>query len=104
MEKAWPRTVALLIALLIIAFGYLISSSGYRIIQLEWHSIGTAFAACAVTWLLAGIIMVGAGLWVLGSIGRHRFPLGLGGTAAFLGGASLVAGVLTRVVPCSGPS
>ncbi len=104
MDKAWPRTSAMVLALVIIVFGFLISSSGYRVIEQEWHSISSAFAAYAVTWLLAGVVMFATGLWVVGSRGRRRFPLWLGGTAAFIAGASLVAGVLSHVVPCSGPS
>jgi hypothetical protein len=44
-----------------------------------------------------------AGLWVLASRGRHRMPLWMGGLSAVLAGAVLVVGVLTYVVPCSGP-
>ncbi len=84
-------------------FGYLIATAGYRGIR-QWSSISPGYAAYSLLWVVAGPAMVVAGLWVLASIGRHRIPLWIGGTAAVLSGSSLVAGVLTYVIPCSGPS
>jgi|SRR5215472_13015295 len=93
----------ILLALLMLLFGYLIAASGYRTVG-DWSSIGAAYAAIGVLWIVAGPAMFAAGLWVLGSLGRHRIPLWIGGVAAVLLGSSLVGGILTYVIPCSGPS
>jgi hypothetical protein len=103
MRKAMRIAAAAVVAAVMIFFGYVVSHAGYQILR-EWRSIGAAYAACGVLWILAGPAMLVAGLWVLASLGRHRIPLWLGGTAAVAAGAVLVAGVLTHVVPCSGPS
>ncbi len=102
MKMTRFRGVSIAIAAIWLLFGYAISGSGYRVLG-EWSSIGTAYAAVGSLWLLTGPAMFGAGLWLLGSLGRHRFPLWLGGAAGILAGGSLVVGVLTYVVPCSGP-
>ncbi len=94
--------VSIAIAAIWMLFGYAISESAYQTLS-KWSSIGAAYAAVGILWLLAGPAMFGAGLWLLGSLGRHRIPLWLGGAAGILAGASLVVGVLTYVVPCSGP-
>jgi hypothetical protein len=84
-------------------FGYAMAEAGYRNLA-SWSTISAGFAAIALVWLLAGPTMFGGGLWLLASQGRSRPPLWVGGIAALLAGTSLVAGVLTYVVPCSGPS
>ncbi len=102
MKMTRFRGVSIAIAAVWLLFGYAISGAGYRVLG-EWSSIGTAYAAVGSLWLLTGPAMFGAGLWLLGSLGRHRVPLWLGGTAGILAGISLIVGVLTYVVPCSGP-
>ena len=102
MQKAGFIVVSIAMAAIWLFFGYVISRAGLEVL-LKWSSIGVPYAAVGALWLLAGPVMFGAGLWVLGSLGRHRMPLWLGATAAVLAGASLVVGVLTYVVPCSGP-
>jgi len=104
MEKTGSRLLALVLAFIIVVFGFLIFSSGYSVVHREWGSVGSAFAACAITWMLADLVMMAAGAWVLGSAGGQRIPLWLSGAAAAVAGTSLVVGVLTHVVPCSGPS
>jgi hypothetical protein len=94
--------VSVALAAIWLFFGYVISESAYRVLR-QWSSIGAAYAGIGIIWLLAGPAMFGAGLWLLGSLGRHRIPLWLGGAAGILAGVSLIIGVLTYVVPCSGP-
>jgi hypothetical protein len=84
-------------------FGILIAAEGQRIVG-KWSSIGGLYAVCGLLWLAAGPTMLVSGLWVLASLGRNRIPLWIGGTAAVLSGGLLIAGVLTYVVPCSGPA
>jgi len=93
----------LLLALPMLLFGYLIAKAGYQILG-QWSSIGAAFATIGVLWIIVGPVMFAGGLWVLGSLGRNRIPLWIGGSAAFLSGSSLIGGVLCYVIPCSGPS
>jgi len=107
MESSTQRikraATALAVAAVMMFFGNAISGAGYRTLR-GWSSIGPAYAGIGVLWLLAGPAMFGAGLWLLASLGRHRLPLWIGGTAAVLAGVVLIAGVLSYVVPCSGPS
>ncbi len=88
---------------LMLLFGYLVAAAGYQILR-KWPSISAAYAAYGVLWVVAGPAMLAGGLWVLGSVGRSRIPLSIGGVAAILSGGSLIAGVLTYVIPCSGSS
>jgi hypothetical protein len=96
--KAWP-----VVAIVAICFGFLISKLGYSTLR-EWSSIGAGFSACGVLWALAGPVMFVAGCWVLLTLGRRPTPLWLAGAGSVVAGGALVVGVLTHVVPCSGPS
>ena len=87
---------------LMLLFGFLVAAAGYRTL-LNWPSISAALAAYGVIWFAIGPAMLVSGLWTLGSRGRNRIPLWIGGAAAILSGATLIAGVLTYVIPCSGP-
>ena len=100
MKIAW-RTI--LPALFMAFFGFLISMAGYSVIR-EWHSIRLAYAAFGITWILAGPLMFVAGCWLVISAGRKVTPWWMGGAACTVAGSALVLGVLTHVVPCSGPS
>jgi len=93
----------LVLASLMLLFGYLIAASGYRTLG-NWTIIGPGLAAYALLWFVAGPAMFAGGLWVLGSLGHNRVPLWIGGVAALASGVSLIAGVLTYVIPCSGPT
>jgi hypothetical protein len=103
MAKFVRTAGTIVLAALMLLFGYLIAAAGYQTLRM-WQSIGSAFAACGVLWVVTGPAMLGGGLWVLGCLGRNQTPLWIGGVAALLSGGSLIAGVLTHVVPCSGPS
>lgn len=83
-------------------FGFVILNGGYGILR-QWPQIGLTYAACGVLWLAAGAAMILTGLWLLAA-GRRSVALWAGGAAAVLAGGSVVAGVLTYVIPCSGPS
>jgi hypothetical protein len=102
-QKARRIVVMSLVAAVTIFFGFLISREGYSILR-EWRAIGAAYAACGVLWILSGPAMFAGGSWVLASLGRRATPLWLAGAASVVAGGTLVVGVLTHVVPCSGPS
>jgi len=93
---------AMLLAGLMLLFGYLIAAAGYQTLQ-KWPSISASYATYGVLWVVAGPAMLAGGLWVLGTLGRKQMPLWAGGIASVLSGGSLIAGVLTYVIPCSGP-
>jgi hypothetical protein len=103
MEKALTTVRVLPAALVLILFGVLVSRGGRSVI-LEWHAIGSALAACGAIWILAGPAMFVAGCWVLGVGGRRQIPLWVGGVASVVAGATLIAGVLAQVIPCTGSS
>jgi hypothetical protein len=103
MRKDWLIAPMALVAIVTIFFGLLISRGAYLTLR-EWSSIGAAYSAFGVLWALAGPTMFVAGLWVLLSLGRRATPLWLAGAASIVAGGGLLVGVLTHVVPCSGPS
>ena len=90
-------------ALMLVLFGILICVGARQVLG-QWMQISVAYSAIGVLWGVAGPAMVVAGVWALSSLGRRPVPLWIGGAAAALAGGSLVAGVLTYVIPCSGPS
>jgi hypothetical protein len=92
-----------LLGVVIALLGFSLLRSGQQVV-LEWPSISVAYAACGISWIIGAAAMIMGGLWVLGSLGRHRIALWAGALGSVLAGASLVIGVLTYVVPCSGPS
>jgi hypothetical protein len=103
MEKGLRDLPLLMVTGVMIFFGLFISFAGYSIIE-HWRFASPAYAAFAVAWIVAGPLMFVAGGWALGSGGRQRIPLWVGGLAAVVAGVALVSGVLAHVVPCSGPS
>lgn len=103
VRKTWLIPSVTPMAVVTILFGFLVSRMGYLTLR-EWASIRTGFSACGTLWALAGPIMFVAGCWALLSSGRRRTPLWLAGTASIVAGGTLLVGVLTHVVPCSGPS
>jgi len=103
IQKAWRIVVAVAVAAGLLMFGFVVLFAGRDTVR-EWTSIGSALRACGLLWILAGAVMIVTGLWVLGSLGRHRIPLLVGGAATALAGMVLLVGVLTYVIPCSGPT
>ncbi len=87
---------------LMLLFGCLIASTGYHALRM-WPFISAAFAAYGVLWAITGLAMLVGGLWALGCFGRSRVPFWIGGVGALFSGGSLIAGILTHVIPCSGP-
>ena len=102
-QKAGRMAVMGLAAVATIFFGFLVSRGGYSTLR-EWRSIGAGLFTCGALWVLAGPIMFVAGLWVLLTLGRRATPLWLAGAGSIVAGGAVTVGVLTHVVPCSGPS
>jgi len=97
------NSVSLFLAALMVLFGFEFVLAGYATLRI-WSSIGAAYAALGVLWIVAGPVMLACGVWALATLARQRIPLWIGGVATALCGGSLIAGVLSYVVPCSGPS
>jgi len=70
----------------------------------EWRSERAALVVACVVLTLTGVAIVGAALWLLGSLGRSHWALMIGGTGSFLSGTVLAVAVMTHVMPCSGPA
>jgi hypothetical protein len=56
-----------------------------------------------VLLFLGGTVMVSSTLWLLGTLGRSRLPLWVGGIASILNASIFAWATLTNVLPCSGP-
>ena len=89
-----PRIAAMILALLIMSFGFLVFLSGYFAL-LEWRSEQATVIAIAMVWILAGPAMFVSGLWLLGSLGRARIALRIGGAAILTCG--MVMAVLSLI-------
>jgi hypothetical protein len=98
-----PRIAPAVLGLVVAVLGLVFVNSGHQV-TLKWSAIGAAFAACGVAWLVTGAAMVIGGLGTVISLGRQRLALWTGAVGSILSGVILIAGVLTYVVPCSGPS
>lgn len=103
MQTVLRVAFAVILGLILAVFGFLITLAGYNTLR-EWPAISLLHALCGVVWILAGPLMLAGSMWILGSLGRHRIPLWGTGAAAIVAGTVLIAGVLTHIVPCSGPS
>jgi hypothetical protein len=103
VKAAFQNTGTLFLAVLMLLFGAIYGRGGYALIG-EWSAISRALAACAVLFVVCGAVMVACGLWLLIRIGRDSRPLWIGGAATALCGIVILAGVLSHVIPCAGPS
>jgi len=97
------RVPVFLCAACMLLFGYVISEGGYRILS-QWHQISPLYAAIGVIWVVAGPIMLASGVGIFLSLGRRKLTLWAGSVSAICAGVSLVAGVLSYIVPCAGPT
>lgn len=99
---ATSRFRAVFMALLMGYLGIALFMLGYPRLR-DWQVLQAPFALCVLIWVISGPIIVAAALWILLTSGRRRASLWIGGIAAAVDGTTLVAGVLTHVVPCAGP-
>jgi len=103
LQKARRVAVTVIVAAGMLLLGFVGLSAGHNTLR-EWAAVSPALRMCGLLWTLAGAVTMVTGLWALGSLGRNRVPLLVGGAATALAGMVLVAGALTYVIPCSGPS
>ena len=89
--------------MLMLLFGAMYGRSGYALLG-EWSAISRALAACAVLLVVCSAVMVASGIWLLVNKGSSARPLWIGGAATTLCGIVILAGVLSNVIPCAGPS
>lgn len=98
-----PASHTLRIAIAMLFVGPLILFLACQFVR-EWSALQPALAAGASLWVLTGLLTSGAGGWLLLRRSSPGLPLRVGGAATILAGATLLAGVLARVVPCAGPT
>jgi lysylphosphatidylglycerol synthetase-like protein (DUF2156 family) len=100
IQKAIIRGIVALVLLL----GAVLLVSGTYSNFKHWQSLSGSFRAVNIL-LVAGIagLALGAALLLIGEGWRRRGLL-TGGAAAALIGATIMWGVLSGVIPCSGPS
>ena len=98
-----PRAGALLIALFMLFFGFLMFLFGYFGLS-EWRSERAALIVGSVAWMLTGPLALGSALWLFGSLGRSTLALRIGGTAIMASGAVLATAAATGVLQCTGPA
>jgi hypothetical protein len=91
------------LALLMLLFGSLMFLFGSYDVW-EWRAEQAALIACGLVWVLTGPAAVGSALWLLGSLGRSRTALKIGGTTIIASGVVLATAAATHVMPCSGPA
>ncbi len=96
-----PRTRVL--GLLVALLGLMVLRDGLAAVRL-WSAISVAFAVCGVIWIATGVAMMLCGLWTAALPWRLRIPRWIGGAAGALAGATVLVGVFTYVIPCSGPA
>lgn len=97
------RAATVLCAVLLLLFGSLMAKSGFRTLG-QWHRISGLLVAIGVLWIVLGILMLAAGTAAVLYKGKGRLPLWAGSAGAALAGFTIIAGVLTYVIPCAGPS
>jgi hypothetical protein len=97
-----PSVVAMVLALLMLLFGFLMFLFGYFALS-EWRSERAALIACGVVWILAGPVVFGSALWLSVSLGRGPLALRIGGTAIVASGTVLATAAAVGVLPCNGP-
>jgi hypothetical protein len=97
------RAVRLIAGIVLLLLAYITTGAGLPVL-LEWSAISFALAVLALLLTFSGIAIFISGVWLILPFGRQMFPLAMGGCGGLLWGALLIAGVLTHVVPCSGPA
>ena len=77
--------------------------SASRNILSEWQSVRAAYAAVGVLWAASAVVMLVCGVWLV--VAKQRaLPLWIGSSAIIVAGTVLIVGILTSVIPCSGPA
>ena len=97
-----PSVAALVLALLMLLFGFLMFLFGYFALS-EWRSERAALIACGLVWILAGPVVFGSALWLSVSLGRGPLALSIGGTAIVASGTVLATAAAVGVLPCNAP-
>jgi len=98
-----PGIAAMVLALPMLFFGTLMFLFGcYDIV--EWQAEQVSLIVCGILLLLAGLATVGSALWMLGSLGRSKKGLQIGGSAMIASGVVLATAAATHIMPCSGPA
>lgn len=94
---------AMLVGILMLLLGAVLTRFAMPAV-LEWTALGGALKLILVIWLIAGPVALASGVWLLVSLGRRAWPIWIGSAALLASGALMLAGVLTHVIPCAGPT
>ncbi len=93
---------AMVLALLMMLFGcvmFLMGCAAFR----ELRSEQATLIATGIFFLFAGAATIVSGVWLIGTLGRARMPLQIGGTAILTSGTVLLLAAGLGVLQCSGP-
>ncbi len=70
----------------------------------KWQVLVPGARSCDVVILICGVVLIAAGILQLLTGGKRRAPAALGAAASGLFAATLLVGVLSGAIPCSGSS
>jgi hypothetical protein len=97
------RRRSVLLGVVIAFLGFLILNNA-RALAFGNLPISATFRVINVAWLITGAGMLAGGVWMLGTRGTSRVALWIAGATSAASGVILITGVLTYVIPCTGPS
>jgi hypothetical protein len=98
-----PGIAAMSLGLPMLFFGTLMFLFGCYDVM-EWQAEQVSLVVCGILLVLAGLATLGSAIWMLGSLGRSKKALQIGGGAMISSGAVLATAAATHIMPCSGPA
>jgi uncharacterized membrane-anchored protein len=103
MKAEVKRAIALLLAFLLLFFGGVYALGASTSLR-ELAAMSRGLITCMALLVVCGLAMLSAGIWLVVTLGRNLRALWLGGSASALCGVVVLTGVLSKVIPCAGPS
>jgi hypothetical protein len=91
------------LAFWMIVLGMLATWAGASDIHKRWVALASGARVCDALILASGILLLTAGAWQALSRGRQRASAAIGAVASGAFTATLLLGVWTGAIPCSGP-
>jgi hypothetical protein len=100
LKKIFPGRVIMGAILLLLGYGTI--GAGIEVLR-EWSSIRSVYLMLGFLWMLSGTAILVAAVWLITCLGSRRLPFAIGGSGILMSGTGEICGLLTHVVPCSGP-